>query len=661
MNSTTKLQNYKTNKLTPKTAYIILAGIIILAGFLYFYDISSLGNANEYYTAAVESMLQSWHNFFFVAAEPGGSVTVDKPPLGLWIEAASAFIFGVNGFAVILPNIIAGLLTIPLLYHLVKKYFSIEAGLIASLVWAITPVVVATVRNNTMDGMLVFTLMLAAWMFVLATEKGKFRYLLAGAVLVGLGFNIKMMQAFLPLPAFYALYFLGAKTGWGRKIINLTLATIIMLIVSLSWAAAVDLTPADQRPYIGSSTDNTVMELIVGHNGLNRLFGGKGRATQRTPPNVSPDGQPGGQSQPSNVRFSQETGRQGITRFFEPPLAKEMSWLLPFALLGLVVTTISVKMNLPLTSGVHKGVVLWGGWLMTCLVFFSVAAFFHAYYMIMLAPALGAVVGMGVDALKRLGERHPQVADGLLLAGGGLTLVFQIYLAVQFEALSWWMVLPVVMLLVGGGLLFSDVQTRRAGGIAALLAILLIPLAWSGMTSMSDQNIHLPSAYAGKGNARDDRNLPDGYARPDANPQHDLLVFLEKNTQDVTYLVAVPRANAGADFVLETGRPVLYMGGFSGSDSVVSVEDLSEMVAAGELRYVLGSSNHEIDEWLRDACRVVPRFREMGSPSPQGKMPQGAAPASGNGQLPPGQNPAGRSPQKNNQNQSVGPLFVCGN
>ena len=678
MPTTTQPQNHPTTQLSNKTALLMLVGIIILAGFFYFYDLASLGNANEYYTAAVESMLQSWHNFFFVAAEPGGSVTVDKPPLGLWVEAASAFLFGVNGFAVMLPNIVAGLLIIPLLYHLVKKYFGTEAGLIAALVWAITPVVVATVRNNTMDGMLTFTLLLAAWMFILATEKGQSRYLWAGAVLVGLGFNIKMLQALLPLPALYALYFLGAKIGWGKKLLNLTLATVILLIVSFAWVAAVDLTPADQRPYIGSSTDNTVMELIVGHNGLNRLFGGKGRASQSAPPtggqvsqdasptqgqpsprqrsqnplpNALPNAQAGNQNQPSSTRFSHEMGRQGISRFFEPPLAKEMSWLLPFALLGLVVAAVSAKFRLPLEDSAHLGVVLWGGWLVTCLVFFSVAAFFHAYYMIMLAPALGAVVGMGVESLRRVGRDRPSLARWLLLAGGGLTLAFQIGLAVQFEPLAWWMVFPVVLLVVGGGgLLLGDSQTCRVGAQVTLLALLVIPLAWTGMTSMNDQDIHLPSAYAGT--VKNEKKPPRD-DEPRSRAQEDLLAFLQKNTQDMKYLLAVPRANNGAAFVIETERPVLYMGGFTGSDSVVSVEDLRSMVEAGELRYVLGSTDPAIGKWLRDTCRPVPRFgnnQPVGQLSPQnGQQPRGKQP-------PPG---ARRSPQRPHSKQSYGPLFDC--
>ncbi|MBI3163734.1 MAG: glycosyltransferase family 39 protein, partial [Chloroflexi bacterium] len=224
---------------------LIVAAIMIASFALHIYNIESIGYANEYYTAAVEAMLKSWSNFFFVAAEPGGSVTVDKPPLGLWIQAVFAYFLGVSGFSVTLPNILAGVFGIGLLYHMVKKYMGELAGITAAFVMAITPVFIATNRNNTMDGMLVFTLLLAAWAFIKATESGKARWLLLGAFIVGLGFNIKMLQAFLPLPAFYALYFFGSKEGWFKKILNLGIATILLIAVSLSWAVAVDLVPAE--------------------------------------------------------------------------------------------------------------------------------------------------------------------------------------------------------------------------------------------------------------------------------------------------------------------------------------------------------------------------------------------------------------------------------
>jgi len=252
-------------------AAIGLTAILALGAFLRFYRLGADSIGNTYYAAAVKSMLSSWSNFFYVAFEPGGSVTVDKPPLGFWVQAASAYVFGVNGFALALPQALAGTLSIAVLYHLVRKYFGVWSGLTAALVLALTPITIATERNNTIDGLLVFVLLLAAWAFLVAAERGKFRYLLLGAFLVGLGFNIKMLQAYMALPAFYTVYLLGARTAWWKRMLQLGAATVVLLVVSFAWVAAVDLTPADQRPFIGSSENNTVLELIIGHNGLSRL------------------------------------------------------------------------------------------------------------------------------------------------------------------------------------------------------------------------------------------------------------------------------------------------------------------------------------------------------------------------------------------------------
>lgn len=663
--------------------------LLTIMGFslgLHLYNIDSIGDANAYYTAAVEAMLQSWQNFFFVAAEPGGSVSVDKPPLGLWIQAVFAYFLGVNGFTVSLPNILAGVLGIPVLYAMVRKYMGTMAGLVAGLVMALTPVFVATNRNNTMDGLLVFFLMLAAWAFIQATETGKLRWLLAGAFIVGLGFNIKMMQAFLPLPAFYALYFFGAKVGWLRKLVSLALATILLVVVSLSWAVAVDLTPADQRPYVGSSGDNTVMGLIFGHNGSSRLFGG-GMGGNRPqagddnpgagnpapgsnppgarqappqaieacnslqagnactfdlpngntisgacilPPNTSelacapqglapqagmnapvsgaPNGQAGG------TPFSQETGSPGVLRFFTQPLSRQMSWLLPFALLAGLLALFGARLNLPLEAGVHKSLLLWGGWLATCLVFFSaISGIFHAYYAIMLAPALGAVVGTGFAQLWRWNTNMdwPGVVLGVFAA---LTISFQVYASQQYGEETIWMMVAMAALVAGGVLLAFQ---RRLAALLMLAAMMVIPTYWTGMTITANPNQNLPTAYvgsngqAGPGFARQ----PDDRTARQANINEDLLTYLQENTQDVEYLVAVPSSQQGASFVLATGRPVLYMGGFAGQDDVVSVDDLATMVANGELRYVLFSNGNkqEIARWLDASCSIVPGLTTPGN------------------------------------------------
>jgi 4-amino-4-deoxy-L-arabinose transferase-like glycosyltransferase len=660
-------------------AGLLLAGIILMSLFFHLYNIGAIGDANTYYTAGVKSMLQSWKNFFYAAAEPGGSVTLDKPPLGFWIEAGFAAVLGVNGLAVSLPNILSGLLSIPLLYHLVKKLLGALAGLVAALILAITPVVVSTDRNNTIDGMLVFTLLLSAWAFILAVESGKRRYLFLGALLVGLGFNIKMLEAFLPLPAFYAFYLLGSKTGWGSKLLNLAAATLILLVVSFSWAVIVDLTPPDQRPYVGSSPDNSEMSLIFGYNGLSRLLGNARGLFGRQTGRQSGGGfnglanSPGGAGFPGGfggfgggVMFANETGQPGPLRLFQPPLANEMSWLLPFALLSLLLLAFSGRLRLPVENRSQQALVLWGGWLLTCVIFFSLARFFHSYYMIMLAPALGAVVAGG---FARLWQARVQ-AGWLLVAGSLVTTLFQVFLAQVYGVEAAWLLLPILLFLVGTGLValasWPDATKARetaslsAGGISAagvdqtmtepprsggrgihlvqraahsclLVAMLVIPFSWTLQTTTQDNpDVNLPAAYnGGQRNGFGRRGFgPVGFSGGNfganlsgpSSANQPLVEFLQANTQNMQYLVAVQNANQGAPLVLATGRPVLYMGGFSGGDPVIDVQGLAQLVAEGRLRYVLGGrgsrgGNGSISNWVASNCTPVQAIAQTGGQS----------------------------------------------
>ncbi len=627
-------------------ALAILA-IMILSATLHFWNIDSIGDSNQYYTAAVESMTQSWHNFFYAAAEPGGSVTVDKPPLGLWIETVSALIFGVSGFSTVLPNILAGIFSVPLLYHLVKKHFGIVAGLVAALVVATTPVVFAADRNNTQDGLLTFVLLLAAWTFIKAVESGRARWLFLGAVIVGLGFNIKMLQVFLPVPAFFALYFFGAKVGWLKKI-GLTFAALaIMAAVSLSWALVVDSVPASERPFIGSSGDNTVMGLITGHNGTSRLFGNSGLKRQTPPSNAdagqpAPDGfngyaspdspislaTPPNGNQNGGTMFSQETGEPGVFRFFQAPLGAEMSWLLPFALFSLVVIALQARIKLPIESGAHLGLILWGGWLMTCVAFFSmVSGIFHAYYAVMLAPALGGVVGGGFGSLWKM-QIEGRVGSGWWLTlGVAATVAFQMFLAWQYGVNEFWMPLAFVLVALAAILLFIHLFkpltfVPRSAFSLLLSALLIIPLAWSALTVADDGNSALPAAYGVNGGAGDGRraNVAAPAQSSDEEASDALLEFLQANTVGMKYLVAVESSQVGAKYVIATGRPVLYMGGFSGGDDVVSADDLAQLVMDGELRFVLfgmGGRNNKQDvvAWLQSSCSVVDDFSQQTSSS----------------------------------------------
>ncbi len=654
--------------------YTGLALLVALAVGLRFANLDAIGQSNTYYTAAVKSMLQSWHNFFFVAAEPGGSVSVDKPPVGLWLQAISAYFLGVNGFAVVLPQLLAGVGSVILLYHLVRRWFGTAAGLLAGLVLAVTPVVIAVERNNTPDATLIFALLLATWAFIKATETRRLRFLLLGAVLVGIGFNIKMMQAFLPLPALYAMYFFGTQQSWRRKLAHLALTSVLIATVSLSWAVAVDLTPASQRPYVGSSTTNSELNLIFGYNGLQRLLGrfGQGNSVASTtaaaatsisttsaadnslalatnsgsnqtggqfgnqpPAGFGPDGGQGGPSgNASGGMFG--TGTAGVLRLFQSGLAAQASWLLPFGLLLLAGLAFSRSWRRPHTE-LHRGLMLWGGWLVTAAAFFSVAGFFHQYYLSMLGAPLAALVGVGIVSLWRLRQAHPVRAALLLIGAAGITLAYQVYAVAMYQSSGWWLAAPIALAAIGAALLLANLRwpwpaLARAAFVVLAVAMLVVPTVWSGLTVAYNSSQTLPQAYGNTSSGPSSgastnwtvssliQTLVAGSQSQmtqvaagslDQGVNQSLLSYLEANTQNNKYLLVVSSSQQGAGYVLATGRPVLYAGGFSGSDAVIDGTSLAALVAKGDVRYVLwggggpSGTDTSISSYLQSACIVV--------------------------------------------------------
>ncbi len=374
---------------------LALGGVLALAALLNLWGLDRQGDSNTYYAAAVKSMLRSWHNFFFVSLDPGGFVSVDKPPLDLWLQAASAKLFGFSGVSLILPQAVAGILSVAVLYHLVARVWGPVAGLFAALALALTPISVVANRNNIVDGVLVLALLLGAWAATRAAETGRLRPLLLCAVFVGLGFNVKMLQAYLVVPAFGLLYLLAAPLGWGARIRRLALATALLLAVSFSWIAAVDLTPAAARPYVGSSCANSELDLALGYNGLGRLTGNifsRGSCASATTQGA------GGTGAPVGGFTANETGTAGPLRLFNAELGGQASWLLPLALLGLAVGAWRRRPALPLDRE-QGAVALWGVWLLTAAGFFSVAGFFHSYYLVMLAPPVAALAAIAVIGL----------------------------------------------------------------------------------------------------------------------------------------------------------------------------------------------------------------------------------------------------------------------
>ncbi len=658
---------------------ISLVVILLLAAFLNFFQLQQNGYGNTYYAAAVKSMLTSWHNFFFVSFDPGGFVTVDKPPLALWIQTASAKIFGFSGFSLLLPQALAGIISVYVLYRLVRRAFGPTAGLLAALALAITPITVAMNRDNNMDTLLVLTLLLATWCIIKASESGSLRWLLLSAVLVGLGFNMKTLEAYLIVPAFGLLYLLSSPLSWRKRIWHLALALLILLVISLSWLVAIDLTPASQRPYVGSSQTNSEIELALGYNGLQRLTGigqpGAGASSSSQPLSSSPapTGFPGGGG--ANNPFS-EGGSPSILRMFTPQLGGQVSWLLPLALVGMVALGWQTRLRLPL-SRQHQALVLWGIWLLTTGAFFSVASFFHSYYLVTVAPAICALSGIGLVLLWRAYRQGTKTdwRTWMLPLALLLTAAEQVYILLSYT--PWNSVLTplilVLSLLSALGLVLAKVRpgmrmaqaVQRPAVTVSMIALLLTPAVWSIYTALIPENSTLPTGGpmlatsgsmnfpggAARGAGGANRGRPSGGGMPGFGGEQDnskLISYLEANQGSSRYLLATQNATSAAPFIIATGKPVMAMGGFIGADPILNQQQLENLVKVGTVRYFLLSGpldtstlpaniraevekmfgsggspfgNNVTTSWVRKNCTVVPTNLWQSSSQSSGRLP----------------------------------------
>jgi 4-amino-4-deoxy-L-arabinose transferase-like glycosyltransferase len=409
--------------------HVALAAVVVLSAILNVIHLDGEGYANTYYAAAVKSMLMSWHNFFFVSFDPAGFVAVDKPPLGLWLQAVSAKLFGFSGVSMLLPQALAGVLSVLVLHLLVSRIFGRPAGVLAALALAVTPIAVVDNRNNTSDSVLILTLLLAAWAVTRAIETGRVRWLVLGATLVGLGFNIKELEAYLILPGLLVMYAMGSPRRPLTRLWHLLVAGVAVLVVSFAWIVAVDLTPPGQRPYVSDSGTNSELSLALGYNGFGRLATG---IMSLLPPipflhvkldfTIVP-------------AISAEIANPSALRLFEPAIGGQASWLLPLALIGLVAAVFGARPRLPLHRE-HVALSFWGTWLLTLGIFFSVARFYHLYYLSILAPAVSALAGIGLVALWK--EYRASLANGSARPWNGWLLPFTVVVTgfVQFHVLS---------------------------------------------------------------------------------------------------------------------------------------------------------------------------------------------------------------------------------
>lgn len=290
---------------------LALAGILILTAFLTIWQIWNQGYSNEFYAAAVKSMSLSWKNFFFVSLDPGGWVTVDKPPVSLWIQTAFVKLLGFHGWSIILPQCLAAVGTVAVTQHVVRRHFGKAAGLISALVLALSPIFIVVSKTNNTDSILIFFMALATWALITAADKGKLRYLILSMVLLGVAYNAKTLEAFLILPGMAAAYFFATKIKWRKRIVHLLIAAAVLAGVSLSWSIAVDLTPASERPYVDNSTTNSELELALGYNGIQRIFGQNRGSTGSSKEPSNQMQMPGGSTQAPATSGSTSTQASG--------------------------------------------------------------------------------------------------------------------------------------------------------------------------------------------------------------------------------------------------------------------------------------------------------------------------------------------------------------
>jgi 4-amino-4-deoxy-L-arabinose transferase-like glycosyltransferase len=655
----------------------LLVLILLLALILRLGDPATIADGNTYYTASVHNMLDNTANFFFASADAGG-VTVDKPPVALWIQAIFASVLGVSGFSVTLPSILAGVLSVALLYRIVTPRWGVWAGLLSALILALTPVAIAVDRTNNLDSILNLFMLLGTWAFLHATDNVRpsayrLRWLLLGAVMIGIAFNVKMLQAYLILPALYGLYLLGANLAWRQKLMQLTGATLALLVVSFSWALVVDTTPADARPYVGGSDTNSVMELIIGYNGLGRLLGMQNingapddmpdntpnNVPNNAPPNQTSDvtgdmsnlpqgmqnamraGAPGG---------TDEIGSAGALRLFTYPLNNELGWLLPFAL-GVVMWLFMRQhprlwlhryFQQPLTPH-QQALMLWGGWLVTGVVFFSVSSFYHAYYLATLAPPVAVLVALGITQFMQE-TRLWRIYFAVIAVA---TVFYQQSIVASSDATYSALTASALVMLLGAFFLWSRAKHQVALAVMAL-ALLVAPASWSVLTAYdANHNTTLPSAYV-QGEQQGQRaNMPspdDGIRDVLSN----VLVSLTDDDSDVG--IAVPSSMMGSSLVLSDTANVIYTGGFGGQDDIYSAEDMAQMVAEGEIRFFLtgnigmpvrGGGDDELITWAQSACTLVDVGDDLlaslmpdipqGAPAQGLRQPPQGAPSGGQG------------------------------
>ncbi|HEY0576529.1 MAG TPA: glycosyltransferase family 39 protein [Pseudonocardia sp.] len=602
-----------------------LTGLLGTTAMLNLWGLAASGWANSFYAAAVWAGTRSWKALLFGAFDPAGFITVDKPPASMWVMGLSARIFGFSSWSMLVPQALMGVASVALLYASVRRVAGPVAGLLAGAVLALTPVAVLMFRFNNPDALLVLLLVLAAYCTTRAVERASTRWLVLTGVAVGFGFLAKMGAALVVVPALALAYLVAAPTGLGRRIRQL-LAAGVALVLSAGWyLALVALWPASQRPYIGGSRTNSLVELALGYNGLSRLLGRSG------------DGQTGhgGGFGRGGLGFGGGGfgGEAGLSRLFGESVGGQGSWLLPAAV-ALLVIGLWLTRRAPRTDRTRAALLLWGGWLLVTAALFSfMAGIFHPYYTVALAPAIAAVLAIGGRELFARRDSWPYRAImAVLLAGTGALALALLDRTPEWAPALHWSVLALTAIAVVA-VLTSGGGRHRVVSIAAVavLAGLLAPAGYAVRTALTPHTGSTPSAgpttAAGFADAADRRGRGTGMAaqgfggREQAIPLDPAQAAVLR-AAGTTWSAATIGARGASSVELSSQTAVMAIGGFIGSDPAPTLAQFQADVAAGRIHYF-------IPEQPRGGPGGQPGGGQPGRGQLGGGQPGGAQPGGG--------------------------------
>jgi 4-amino-4-deoxy-L-arabinose transferase-like glycosyltransferase len=588
-----------------------LAGLLVLAAALNLWALSRNGWANDYYAAAVRSMSQSWHNFLFVSFDPAGVMTVDKPPLALWVQALSVKAFGFNSLAILVPQALMGVASVALVYDLTRRRFGRAGGFVAGLVLALTPISVAIARHNNPDALLVLCCVAALWFVVRGLEDGRTRWLVLSGVCIGLGFETKMAAALIVVPALAAAWLWVAPRGRVAAVRQLFAGGLAMAVVGLAWPVLVALTPAGSRPWISGTADNSIWSLIFGYNGVGRLSGQAGG--------------PGGVGGPGGGGGAGPFGGDaGPLRLLNQALGGQAGWLLGFAIVGGMAILVSTRLR---RTDPRSGwlIAVGGSFVATAVAFSFAEGIFHPYYVSQLAPFTAALVGAGAVQLVR-GSRAAMVLAPLAVAAG---LVAEIKILGDNPGHLGWLDPVLVAVAVGTAGALAAVAAPRLRAVAlavALGALLVAPAAWSVQTLGHATNGTFPAGgpadagggFGGPGGPGGGGGRLGGFGGPPgstagaAGPRAgfgpppgmaaggprgggggmfggnaSLPAVTRYVAQHGGGTIAVSSQTGASSAIIQSGADVAGIGGFSGRESQVSTQWLADAVASGQIRWVL--------------------------------------------------------------------------